>query len=79
MNSKNGLNNGVWSDFPMAIGLSLIGLFIPYWFVANWEYPPRYSTHLLPLALLSVMIVLDYYLKRVPLFESRSNARYELS
>ena len=28
-------------NYPMAIGLALIGLFLPYWFVANWGYAPR--------------------------------------
>jgi hypothetical protein len=51
-------------DFPLAIGLALIGLFLPYWFVANWGYYPRYSMHLLPLAILSLMIVGDYFFKR---------------
>ena len=57
--------------FPIAIGCALIGVFLPYVFYGNPGYPGRYSIHLLPLALLSVTIVLDYYLKRLPLFESR--------
>jgi hypothetical protein len=57
--------------FPIAMGWALIGVFLPYVFFGNPGYPPRYSIHLLPLALLSVMIVSDYFLKRFPLFESR--------
>lgn len=49
--------------YPLAIGIALIGLFLPYWFVANWGYAPRYSIHLLPLAIISLMIVGSYYLK----------------
>ncbi|MDA8560425.1 hypothetical protein N9L33_01330 [Nitrospinae bacterium] len=50
-------------NYPLAIGIALIGLFLPYWFVANWAYAPRYSIHLLPLAIVSLMIVGSYYLK----------------
>jgi len=51
-------------NYPIAIGLALFGLFLPYWFVANWGYAPRYSIHLLPLAIISLMIVGDYFFKR---------------
>jgi len=51
-------------NYPLAIGLALVGLFLPYWFVANWGYAPRYSIHLLPLTIISLMIVGDYFLKR---------------
>jgi len=50
-------------NYPMAIGLALIGLFLPYWFVANWAYAPRFSIHLLPLTIISVMIAGDYFFK----------------
>ena len=51
-------------NYPIAMGLALFGLFLPYWFVANWGYAPRYSIHLLPLAVISLMIVGDYFFKR---------------
>ena len=51
-------------NYPIAIGLALFGLFLPYWFVANWGYAPRYSIHLLPLAIISLMVVGDYVFKR---------------
>ena len=51
-------------NYPIAIGLAFIGLFLPYWFVANWGYAPRYSIHLLPLAITSLMIAGDYVCKR---------------
>ena len=51
-------------NYPIAIGLALFGLFLPYWFVANWAYAPRYSIHLLPLTVISLMIVGDYVFKR---------------
>jgi hypothetical protein len=60
-------------NYPMAIGLSLIGLFLPYWFVANWAYAPRYSIHLLPLAIISLMLVGDYFLKNKITSPSLSN------
>ena len=52
-------------NYPIAIGLALIGLFLPYWFVANWGYAPRYSIHLLPLTIISLMIVGDYFFKKL--------------
>mgnify|MGYP003315722422 CR=1 FL=1 len=51
-------------NYPIAIGLALFGLFLPYWFVANWGYAPRYSIHLLPLTIISLMLVGDYIFKR---------------
>jgi len=58
----------VWSckpllDFPVAIGIAILGLLTPYLFVKIWAYPPRFSIHLLPLALFSVMIFVDYFIK----------------
>ena len=50
-------------NYPVAIGLALIGFFLPYLFVVTPGYPPRYSIHLLPLALISFMIVLDSFFK----------------
>jgi hypothetical protein len=58
--------------FPMAIGLVLIGIFLPYLFFNNPGYAPRYSIHLLPLALLSIMIIIDNLFKGFPLFGSRA-------
>jgi uncharacterized membrane protein len=51
-------------NYPIAIGLALFGLFLPYWFVANWGYAPRYSIHLLPLTIISLMIVENHVFKR---------------
>ena len=59
--------------FPMAIGCALIGVFLPYVFFGNPGYPGRYSIHLLPLALLSIMVVLNCILKRVSFLEIRAD------
>ena len=59
-------------SFPMAIGCALIGVFLPYVFFGNPGYSGRYSIHLLPLALLSIMIISDYLLKRVSFFWNSS-------
>ena len=48
----------------MAFGWALIGIFLPYVFYDNPGYPPRKSIHLLPLALLSIMIVFDAYFRK---------------
>ena len=52
-----------FQDYPLAIGLALIGVFLPYLFFNNPGYAPRYSIHLLPLALLSIMIIIDNLFK----------------
>jgi hypothetical protein len=64
-----GLFSLVWRPnllkaYPMAFGLAFIGIFLPYVFYGNPGYPPRKSIHLLPLALLSIMIVFDVYFRR---------------
>jgi len=51
-------------NYPLALGLAFIGLFLPYWFVANWAYAPRFSIHLLPLAIISLMLVGNHFLKK---------------
>ena len=53
-------------NFPLSIGISLLGLLAPYLIVTIYAYPPRFSIHLLPLALLSLAIFLNYYLKDNP-------------
>ena len=53
-------------NYPMAIGLALICIFLPFIFLGNTGgYPPRYSIHLLPLALLSLTIVTDNIFKKI--------------
>jgi len=54
----------VLKDFPLSIGIIIIGLFAPYIFIWNSGYPPRFSIHLLPLALLSVIVVIDFFVKK---------------
>ena len=46
-------------NFPLSIGVILFGLLLPYVFIWNWVYEPRFSIHLLPLALLSWAILLN--------------------
>ena len=54
-------------NFPLSIGISLLGLLVPYSFVnITIGYAPRFSIHLLPLALLSLTFFLNYYLKDKP-------------
>lgn len=49
-------------NFPLSIGIIIIGLLVPYLFVWNWAYLPRFSIHLLPLAVLSVIFLLNHLL-----------------
>ena len=43
-------------QYPMSLSLLLLGVFIPYYFVNNWGYPPRFSIHLLPISVVSTVI-----------------------
>jgi hypothetical protein len=54
-------------NFPVGVGVSILGVLIPYCvlFVVG-SYPPRFSIHLLPLALLASMIFLNQYFKIIP-------------
>lgn len=55
--------------YPRSLGMIFIGLLLPYVFIWNWVYEPRFSIHLLPLALLSWAILLNFYFKRFKFFE----------
>jgi hypothetical protein len=46
-------------NFPLSIGIILIGLFGPYIWVWNGGYPPRFSIYLLPLATLSLFFLIN--------------------
>lgn len=54
-------------NFPLSIGIIIIGVLVPYLFVWNWAYLPRFSIHLLPLAVLSMMFLLDRLLDGIKL------------
>jgi hypothetical protein len=49
----------IFENFPLSIGIILFGLLLPYVFIWNWVYEPRYSIHLLPLALLVWAVLLN--------------------
>jgi len=49
-------------NFPLSIGIIIIGILVPYLFVWNWGYLPRFSIHLLPLAVLSVIFFSNHLL-----------------
>ena len=44
-------------NFPLSFGVIFIGLLSPYMFLWVGAYPPRFSIHILPLALLSLVFV----------------------
>ena len=46
-------------NFPISLGVALLGLLAPYFFLDITAYAPRFSIHLLPLALLSLMFLVD--------------------
>lgn len=51
---------GPLSFFPLGLGILLLGLIVPYFWVRVVAYPPRFSIHLLPLAVLSVTLVVHH-------------------
>ena len=57
----------ILSNFPLSLGITIVGLLAPYSFLLIWNYHPRFSIHLLPLAILALMYLLNnifnsYYL-----------------
>ena len=51
------------SNFPLGLGLTVFFLLVPYLVAFNGGYAPRFSIHLLPLALLSLMVFLNPYFR----------------
>ncbi len=49
---------GPWADYPLGLGVLLLGLLAPYLWVQVVAYPPRFSIHLLPPAVLSMVLFL---------------------
>lgn len=58
----------IFENFPLSIGIILFGLLLPYVFIWNWVYEPRYSIHLLPIALLVWAVLLNYLFQKYKLF-----------
>ncbi len=57
----------VLKNFPLSLPITIVGLLLPYAFIHNWGYAPRYSIHLMPLALLSAAFFLSNFLGRFKL------------
>ncbi len=55
----------VVEDFPISLGVIIVGLFAPYAFLWNGGYAPRFSIHLLPITVLSFVFVLNRLLRDV--------------
>ena len=51
-------------NFPFGLGITLVGLLAPYAFLWVGGYPPRFSIHVLPIAILSLAFLLSNVLKR---------------
>jgi hypothetical protein len=51
------------ADFPLSLGVIFIGLLAPYAFLWTGSYEPRFSIHILPLAVLSWAFLLSNILK----------------
>ena len=49
------------SNFPLGLSISILGLLAPYILLVTWGYPPRYTIHILPLAILSCGIILNSF------------------
>jgi len=55
-------------SYPLAFGFMFLGALVPYYFVNNWGYSPRFSIHILPIAVMSTILVarnMRQHLKRV--------------
>ena len=50
-------------NFPLSFGVIFIGLLSPYMFLWVGAYPPRFSIHILPLALLSLAFLIREWAK----------------
>ena len=61
--------------YPLALGWAFIGIFLPYIFFGNPGYPPRKSIHLLPVALLSIMIIFNYYSIKIPFLKDHTDKK----
>jgi hypothetical protein len=46
-------------DYPLSIGTTIVGIFAPYTVIWFGAYAPRFSIHLLPLAIISVVFILN--------------------
>jgi hypothetical protein len=51
------------SNFPLSLGVVFIGLLAPYIFLWTGSYEPRFSIHILPLAILSCAFLLNNIFK----------------
>jgi hypothetical protein len=58
----------VLKNFPLSLPIIFVGLVLPYAFLMNWGYAPRYSIHLIPFALLSLTFFLSNLLERFKFF-----------
>jgi len=56
------VRKGPLTYFPLSLGILLTGLIAPYIWVKVVAYPPRFSIHLLPLAVLSMTVALHHAL-----------------
>ena len=60
----------VLHNAPLGLALAIALLFVPYFYSGIDSYPPRFSIHLLPLALLFFMIFINHLLKSLNLLNS---------
>jgi len=67
-----------FENFPLGLSITIVGLLFPYVFLMTWGYAPRYSIHILPLALLSIGYFLNYYVDSLK-WSFRSNYQEEKS
>ena len=55
----------VFQTVPVSLGLMLGAALIPYYFVNIFQYAPRYSIHVFPVATLSFIFVWDQWIKMI--------------
>jgi len=49
----------IFFNFPLSLSISMLGLVLPFFIFKNLGYAPRWSIHLLPLAIFSVSFLLN--------------------
>jgi hypothetical protein len=54
---------GPLAFYPLGLGIAMLGLLFPYFWVKVVAYPPRFSIHLLPIASLSLTVFLFYFFR----------------
>ena len=62
-------NNIQLINFQIFLPIFVFSIFLPYLVANNWAYPPRYTIHYLPFAIILVLLIVQNILKNNNLFK----------